>query len=336
MNAISCSTVAPPSEGHGHAAERAPGEHQQDQVEADDLARGEQARRDQPEHPRIHARECPSMGPVGLVLVRLYCADSGRRRSRVAVVASPGARLPRRPVRGLGHRLAQRPRVLRRRPRRPARRHRAPGHGLPGTGGGRAAGLGADRPARPRASAGSGWCCRCPATSADCPPLPAWPAGPGFGAGGRRRAAGARARGARARGRRRGRRSRWTAPRRSPRRSRARCARCPGRSTSPSATPPARSPGSTSRAGTRRCPHCWPGWRGRRRRPACPTTTTRSRCRCSAARSGWPPSSTWRWPTPRGPRSPTPRPTGRDDSALRPLADAVREAVAAAFNWVPR
>ena len=127
MNAISCSDHAAAEQGHAHAAQRAAGEHQQDQVEAGHLAGGEQARGDQPEQPRSHAAECPShRAPRGLWRPA-SCRSAAGSATPAAVVASLRARLPRRPVRGLGHRLAHRPRLLRRRPRRAARRHRPPG-----------------------------------------------------------------------------------------------------------------------------------------------------------------------------------------------------------------
>ena len=79
MNATIWSTVAPPSERDGHAAERAPGEHQQDEVEADDLTGGEQARGDQPEQPRIHARIVAfPRRRGGPRLVRLWPKRDGR------------------------------------------------------------------------------------------------------------------------------------------------------------------------------------------------------------------------------------------------------------------
>ena len=68
---------------------------------------------------------------------------------------------------------------------------------------------------------------------------------------------------------------------------------------------------------------------------ASPTTTTRSPSPCSAAPSGWPPSWTWRWPTRPGAAVNHAQAAARD-TALRPLADAVREATTAAFNWIPR
>ena len=165
-------------------------------------------------------------------------------RSR-AVVASLGARLPRRPVRGLGHRLAHRPHVLRRRPRRPGRRHRAPGQPA------------CRAPTRPSRSAAALTALRglgerrfrlVLPVPGDVRGLPAVPglaaARPRVRAGRRRRAAGARARGRSA-----PRWSQWTAfpldgaPPVAPA-GRGHPARaCPARSTSPSATPPAPSRG---------------------------------------------------------------------------------------------
>ena len=156
----------------------------------------------------------------------------------------------------------------------------------PGTDGGRPAGRGALARCEGWASSGSGSCCRCPATSAGCrrcPGLAPLALESGQAAVGERLALVPEALGPG--GGRSGRRSRWTAPRPSRRPVEGSCAPCPGSSTSRSATPPARSRGSTWRAGTRRCPRCWPGWADATA-PALPATTTRWPCRCWAARSG--------------------------------------------------
>ena len=121
-------------EGDGHPAERPTGEHEQDQVEADDLARREQARGDQPEQPRSHGGSLAEPAAVRGAPLTLCCRTDTRGDGPVAVVASAGARLPRRPVRGLGHGLAHRPHAPTTRPSTPCsatRAHRVAG--LPGT-----------------------------------------------------------------------------------------------------------------------------------------------------------------------------------------------------------
>ena len=320
MNATSCSDGGATEQGHGHAAERAAGEHQQDEVEADDLARGEQPRGDQPEQPRSHGRSCP-------IPRRSWWSSSHRSATSGtvtdAVVASLGARFPRRPLRGLGHGLAHRPRVLRRRPRRPAgdTAHRV--SGLPGTD--EAVPLGwALTALRGLGERRFRLVLPVPGDVRGLPPCRAWPPlalESGQAAVGERLALVPEALGPEA--------VQWTAfdAGRRPAGGTAgrghRCARCPARSTSPSATPPARWPASTSPAGTPRCPRCWPGWRGPRRRPGCPTTTTRWRCRCWAGRSGWPPVLDLAMADAPGAAVNHAQAAARDD-ALRPLADAVR------------
>ena len=93
---------------------------------------------------------------------------------------------------------------------------------------------------------------------------------------------------------------------------------------------------STWPAGTRRCPALLAGLARPTPAPGLPgRPRPAGALGAGPGRSGWPRCSTWRWPTRRAPRSPARRPPARDD-ALRPLADAVREAVVAAFNDVPR
>ena len=330
MNAISCSAVRR-RRGPRPAAERAPGEHQQDQVEADDLAGGEQTRRDQPEHPRIHVRDLPSVRPVGLV--SSGCTPNVTVRG-VAVVASSGARLPCRPLRGLGDRLAHRPRVLRRRPRRPAgtRRTGCPACPAPTR---RCRWAGRSRRSGGWASDASGWCCRCPATSAACPPSPARLRSPWNGAGRRRRAAGAGAGAAGPRGRAvdgvpAGRRPAGRAAGRGLPAGALRVTRPGGRRRRPHPRGPRRRPvepggaGAAGRAGE-------DGAGARAARRPRPARGVRARPRPAAGRRPRPGDG--RRPGGRG--QPRPGRPARDE-ALRPLSGAVREAIAAAFNWIPR
>ena len=243
----------------------------------------------------VHARIVPSRGAVvALAVVPRSVPDV----TATPVVASLGARLPRRPVRGLGDGLAQRPRVLRRRPRRPDRRHGAPRVRPARHRRGGSARLGADRAARPgRAAvpAGAARARRRPRAAGRPGPRRRWRSSPGRP----RSASGWRW------CRRRwaprwssGRRSRWTAPRRSHRPSRARCARCPG-SLDLAVGDAARTlAGLDVARWNPEVPALLAGLgqdgagarAARRPRPA-------GDLGAGPGRSGWPPSSTWRWPT---------------------------------------
>ena len=306
MNAISCRAVAPPSSATVIPPSAPPANMSRTRSR---LTTSPAANRPAAISQSNHAAMTRSLAEPGSVRgARLTLRCRTDTRATAAVVASSGARLPRRPVRGLGHRLAHRTHLLRRGTRRALgdTAHRVAG--LPGTdeavplGWALTAlrGLGERRFRLVLPVAG------------DVRGLPrgarAGAAGPRVRSGRRRRAAGAGAGAARSRGGRSGRRSRWPAlppappagrgrpargvrgagPRRRRRRPHARRAR-------PRPLEP-RGAGAARRAGE-----------DRRRRRACRPTTTRWRCRCWAGRSGWRRCSTWRWPTPRAARSTTPR-----------------------------